>query len=280
MPKKAKVRFGSAGIPHQCEGETFDAVKCSRELNLGALELEFVRGVYLNEESLRELRREAEKFDVRLSAHAPYWINCCSTEKKKQETTLRNLFLSAQACHCSGARVAVFHPGYYQGKTSRECLELTKERFRELKTQMDNHKIKGLKLGAETVGKKSQYGSLDECIELHNSVKEIMLVIDFAHLLARGDWPCKTESDYARLLEYVEEKIPGYTKDFHAHFSCINYSEKGERNHLPLEGKNPPPYKPLMKVLAENGYGGVIISESPKLEFDALKMQKEYLRYV
>jgi deoxyribonuclease-4 len=280
MPKKAKVRFGSAGIPIQCEGGSLEAIECSHNLGLGALELEFVRGVKLKEESARKLKPASEKFDVRLSAHAPYWVNCCATKKEKQETTLRNLFLSAQACTWAGARVAVFHPGYYQGKTPKECFTLTKSLFKKLKAQMDKHKIKGVKLGAETVGKKSQYGSLDECIELHNKIPGIMLVLDFAHLLARGDWPCKTESDYSKLFAHIEKQLPGYMKDFHSHFSCINYSEKGERNHLPLEGKNQPPYKPLMKVLAENGYGGVIISESPQLEIDALKMQKEYQKHL
>ncbi len=280
MPKKAKVRFGSAGIPHQCNGGSLEAIECSHDLGLGAMELEFVRGVKLKEENAKKLKPASEKFDVRLSAHAPYWVNCCSPDKTKQETTKRNLFQAVQACAWAGARVAVFHPGYYQGKTPGECFTLTKKLFKQLKTHMGKHNVKGVKLGAETVGKKSQYGSLDECIELHNKIPEIMLVIDFAHLLARGDWPCKTESDYSKLFVHIEKKIPGYMKDFHAHFSCINYSEKGERNHLPLEGKNPPPYKPLMKVLAENGYGGVIISESPKLEIDALKMKKEYEKYL
>ena len=280
MPKKAKVRFGSAGIPIQCPGSSLEAIECSHNLGLGAMELEFVRGVKLKEENARALKPEAEKFDIRLSAHAPYWVNCCATDKIKQETTKRNLFLSAQACMWAGARVAVFHPGYYQGKTSKECLKITGELFARLKTHMEKHKISGVKFGAETVGKKSQYGSLDECMELQNEVPGIMLVIDFAHLLARGDWPCKSESDYSKLFAHIEKTLPGYMKDFHAHFSCINYSEKGERNHLPLEGKNQPPYKPLMKVLAENGYGGVIISESPRLEIDALKMQKEYEKFL
>jgi deoxyribonuclease-4 len=279
MPK-AKVRFGSAGIPIQCKGGSLDAIECSHDLGLGAMELEFVRGVKIKEENAKKLKPASKKFDIRLSAHAPYWVNCCATDKLKQETTKRNLFLSAQACMWAGARVSVFHPGYYQGKTPKECFQLTKDLFKRLKTHMAHHDVKGVKMGAETVGKKSQYGSLDECIELHNRIPEIMLVIDFAHLLSRGDWPCKTESDYSKLFAHIEKQIPGYMKDFHAHFSCINYTEKGERNHLPLEGKNPPPYKPLMKVLAENGYGGVIISESPQLEIDALKMQKEYLQLV
>ena len=280
MPKKPKVRFGSAGIPHQCKGGSLAAIECSHKLGLGAMELEFVRGVKLKEENARKLKPQAEKFDIRLSAHAPYWVNCCASEKAKQETTKRNLFAAAQACMWAGARVAVFHPGYYQGKTSKECLQLTKALFKRLKTSMGKHKVKGVKFGAETVGKKSQYGSLDECIALHREIPEIMMVLDFAHLHARGDWTLNSEENYAKLFEYIEKRLPGYLKDFHAHFSCIQYSEKGEQRHLPLEGKNEPKYKPLMKVLAEQGYGGVIISESPLLEYDALKMQKEYLKHL
>ncbi len=280
MPKKPKVRFGSAGIPHQCKGGSLAAIECSRNLGLGAMELEFVRGVKLKEENAKKLKTASEKFNIRLSAHAPYWVNCCTKDKTKQETTKRNLFAAAEACSWAGARVAVFHPGYYQGKTSKECFNLLKARFEELKEKMDKNKITGVKLGAETVGKKSQYGSLNECIELHQKIPEIMLVIDFAHVHARGDWRFKAEEDYAKFFNHIENKLPGYLKDFHAHFSCIEYSEKGEKSHLPLEGKNEPPYKSLMKVLAEQGYSGVIISESPMLEFDALKMQKEYLKHL
>ncbi|MEM4272542.1 MAG: TIM barrel protein [Candidatus Bilamarchaeaceae archaeon] len=278
MPKRAKVRFGSAGIPIQCKGGSLEAIECSRSLGLGALELEFVRGIKLLEENARALKPASEKFDVRLSAHAPYWINCCATDKIKQETTKRNLFLSAQACMWAGARVAVFHPGYYQGKSSKECLKITKELFVLLKTHMEHHKVGGVMLGAETVGKKSQYGGLDECMELQQGIPGVMLVIDFAHILARGDWKFKTEDDYRKMFAHIEKTLPGYLKDFHAHFSGIEFTEKGERNHVPLDDKSAPPYKPLMKVLAENGYGGVIISESPHLEIDALKMQEEYLK--
>ena len=280
MPKKAKVRFGSAGIPHQCKGGSLEAIECSHGLGLGALEIEFVRGVKLKEENARKLKPAAEKFDVRLSAHAPYWINCCAEEKQKQATTLRNLFEAAQACGWAGARVAVFHPGYYQERPAERCLELVKSMFERLREKMAEQEVKNVKLGAETVGKKSQYGGLDECIELHLEIPEIMLVIDFAHLHARGDWKLLSEDDYAKLFDHIEKRLPGYLKDFHGHFSCIQYSEKGEQSHLPLEGKNEPGYRPLMKVLAEQGYSGVIISESPLLEYDALKMQKEYLRHV
>ncbi len=280
MPKKPKVRFGSAGIPHQCKGGSFQAIECSNKLGLDAMELEFVRGVKLKEENARKLKAEAETFDIRLSAHAPYWINCCAEEKEKQDTSLRNLFAAAEAASWAGARVAVFHPGYYQERPAEECFRLVKNMFEKLREKMDEHEVKNVKLGAETVGKKSQFGGLDECIQLHLEIPEIMLVLDFAHLHARGDWKLLSEDDYASLFDHIEKHLPEYLKDFHGHFSCVQYSERGELNHLPLEGNNEPKYEPLMKVLAEQGYSGVIISESPMLEFDALKMKKEYLTHL
>jgi len=209
MPKKHKVRFGSAGIPHQCKGGgSTKAPECSRNLGLGAFELEFVRGVKLKQETAEQIKQEAKKHDIALSAHAPYWVNCCATDKAKQETTKRHLFAAIEAGSWAGARIAVFHPGYYQGKTREECFELLVARFEELKEKMHARKIKGIKFGAETVGKKSQYGSLDECIELQQKIPEIMLVLDFAHVHARGDWELKTESDYLKIFDYLERELP------------------------------------------------------------------------
>jgi deoxyribonuclease-4 len=120
---------------------------------------------------------------------------------------------------------------------------------------------------------------LDEVIRLHEELGFVWPVLDFAHLLARGDFPCKTEEDYRKLFQTVEKKIPGYGKNFHSHFSSIEYTDKGERNHLPISA-NVPPYKPLVKKLAENGIAGRIVCESPRLEYDALIMQEEYLKHV
>ena len=277
MPKKQLVRFASAGVPIQCEGSTLDAVKFSHDLGLSAFEMEFVRGVKMRKEVAGKIKEDAKKYDVKISSHAPYWVNCCATDKTKQATTRRNLFQAGQATAWCGGAITVFHPGFYQGKSTEECTKLTIARLKEVNEKLRKEKLK-VKLGAETVGKKSAYGGLDEVIALAKKLSFVEPVLDFAHLLARGDRPCKTEDDYRKLFAYVEKKLPKFGKGFHSHFSSIEYSEKGERNHLPISA-NKPPYKPLMKMLAEHGYSGVVVCESPRLEFDALLMQKEYLKY-
>jgi len=45
------------------------------ELGLGCMELEFVRGVKMGEKTARAVHEVAEKLGIRLSVHAPYYIN-------------------------------------------------------------------------------------------------------------------------------------------------------------------------------------------------------------
>ena len=76
------MRFGPGGLP-ECASTTEEGVICCHHLGLNALELEFVRGVYLREENAINLKPLAKKYDVKLSAHAPYWINLAAKEKYK-----------------------------------------------------------------------------------------------------------------------------------------------------------------------------------------------------
>jgi len=274
---KQLVRFASAGVPIRCEGGNLEAVECSRKLGLGALELEFVRGVKMKEASARAVAASAAKNDVLISSHAPYYVNCCTQEREKVASTIRHIFSSAQVTEWCGGTITVFHPGYYQKLSKEDAFRAAKKVLLMIKVKMDAAKVKCV-LGAETVGKKSAFGGLDEVIRLHEELGFVWPVLDFAHLLARGDFPCKTEEEYHKLFQTVEKRIPGYGKNFHSHFSSIEYTDKGERNHLPISA-NVPPYKPLMKMLAENGIAGRIVCESPRLEFDAIEMQKEYLKH-
>ncbi|MBN1169718.1 TIM barrel protein [Candidatus Micrarchaeota archaeon] len=272
------IRFGPAGIPLQCKGSsTIDGVACCHDLGLDAMEMEFVHGVKLKEESAEEIEKISRKFDISLSSHAPYYINLCSKEDEKIQNSIRHIFESAKITAIAGGRITVFHPGFYQKLSPDEAFSRAKSVLQQIQEKLIQHSIK-IVLGAETVGKKSAFGSLEENIRLSEELEMVEPVIDFAHLLARGDYKLKSEDDYRAILEKLEKRLDGYVKHFHSHFSEIAYSEKGERNHLVLGEKNEPPFKPLMKVLAENGYSGTVICESPQIDFDALKMQKEYWR--
>ncbi|MEM2948818.1 MAG: TIM barrel protein [Candidatus Bilamarchaeaceae archaeon] len=273
-----RIRFGPAGIPIQCDGRsTLDGVRCCKELGLDAMEIEFVQGVRLKETDAEKVRTVAEELDISLSSHAPYFINFCSKEKEKIATSRRNLIQAAEITQAAGGRLTVFHPGFYQNQTKEEAFQRAAKNLREVATYLKERKIKTM-LGAETVGKPSQFGGLDEVLKLAHQVDGLLPVLDLAHMHARGDFNIKDEDAYRNIFSVVEKELGSYFKNFHFHFSEIEFTAKGERNHLPLGIRGIPPFKPLLKVLVENGYSGTIISESPKLDIDAQLMKTEYER--
>ena len=89
-----KARFGPAGIPPRCKGDTLRGITFVAEEGLNAFEVQWVRGVRLNQAKAIKAKELARKYDVELSAHAPYWINCCSKERKKIDISVRNLVQS------------------------------------------------------------------------------------------------------------------------------------------------------------------------------------------
>jgi len=270
------IRFGPAGIPIQCEkNTTLDGVKCCAEIGLTAMEMEFVHGVRMSEASAKKISETAKKLEISLSSHAPYYINLCSKEKPKINNSKRHIIQSAKITSLAGGNITVFHPGFYQKLSPKEAYDQAKSVLKEIVSELKTRKIK-IRLGAETVGKKSSFGGLEESIKLSEDIAMVEPCIDFAHIHARGDLRIKTKDDYHKIFTLLEKKLGSYVKRFHCHFSEIEYTEKGEKNHIPLGTKNTPPFKPFMKLLAENGYSGTIICESPKIDLDAIKMMKEY----
>jgi deoxyribonuclease IV len=272
------VRFGPAGVPIQCEGSsTHDGVKCCAELGLSAMEIEFVHGVRMKEDSASQILKTAKELDISISSHAPYYVNLCTSEEQKMASSRRHIYESARITALAGGAITVFHPGFYQKLSKEEAYSRAKARLLEIEEKLKANNIK-IRLGAETVGKPAAFGGLDENIRLSQEIEMVEPVIDFAHLIARGDMRLESAEDYRKLFKKLEDELGSYVKRFHSHFSEIEYSVKGERNHLVLGTKHEPPYEPLMLVLAENGYCGTVICESPQIDIDALKMKKEYER--
>ena len=275
-----RILFGPAGIPIQCAGNgTVDGVRCCKDLGLDAMEMEFVQGVRMREESAAEVRKASQETGISLSSHAPYFINLCTSDKVKLENSFKHIISSARITSLAGGNITVFHPGFYQKLTKDEAYAAAKKALGHVISELKASGIK-IRLGAETVGKKSAFGGLDENIRLAQDLDMVVPAIDFAHLHARGDFRIRGASDYQAIFDRLEKELGDYVKMFHCHFSEIHYSDKGELNHLALGTNDEPPFKPFMKVLAENGYSGTVICETPKLDMDSLLMKKEFERAV
>ncbi|MGC8747180.1 MAG: TIM barrel protein, partial [Candidatus Saccharicenans sp.] len=226
--------FGVAGIPNSCpEESSFKAIDCLISAGLEALELEFVHGLRMNQETATQIKLKAGSQGIKLSAHAPYFINLNAEDKGKiiqsQDLLLNSLRLAAVA----GASDLVFHAGYYGKKSSEETYRTIKLRLKEIISIARSEKIP-VALRIETMGKKSQFGSLDEVINLCREIDHLFPCLDFAHIFAR-EGRVNSYSEFHRVLSKVEKKLGHLAlQKAHIHISGVKFNQAGELKHLNL----------------------------------------------
>lgn len=271
--------FGTGGTPlSTTEPHKTGAIMRVRELGLNALELEWVQGTppVSNVKSLTDALAEANKEPkVVLSAHGSYYINLAG-EKDVINKSRERIF---KACWClgkAGGRNVVFHPAFYQKLSPEETHRLVIENLKLVLTQMETEHVEGVLLRPETTGKPTQYGSLEEILRLSVELPNTRPTIDFAHLHARSGGKCNTYNEFCQILETVHKALgDDGLQDLHVHMSGIEYTQKGERKHLPLE-ESDMNWRDLFTALKAFDCSGTIICESPILEQDALLMQEFY----
>jgi deoxyribonuclease-4 len=275
------TRFGPAGVPPtfaKMKASLADVPRLLREEGLDAFEYEAIYWggkPQVKREHAEELGLQAKENDVLLSMHGSYFVNLCG-KKGVVEASKKRLIACATAAQWMDAYVLVFHCGYYGRKTRAETLAFCANVLREVVETMGRLGIKNVRLGPEVSGKPSQFGSLDEILGICETVEKTQLVIDWAHLHARDKGRFKTVEDFQGIVEKIEDQLgTEAVRNMHCHFTKIEFTDKGERRHRTLgEKEYGPDFAMLAKVVAEFKLRPVIISESPLLDIDAIKMRE------
>ncbi len=271
-----RTRFGPAGYPLDAPKE--EAFSYLRSIGLDGMEYQAVRAVPKNKELLRWIREQAEENDIMLSLHAPYAINLASEDPRKREASIERILLAAGAAHRMGAKHVTFHPGYY-GKFGREeALKMAIEALERLRGLIEGRGLR-VELGPETTGKPSQLGSLDDVLVMAESVDGVVPTIDFAHIHVREGGVIRGLEDYERILDEIEGRL-GTLNGLVIHFTEVEPTKSGygERMHHELGSGYGPEFEPLARLMVERDVRWLVISESPLLERDALKMKQVYER--
>ncbi len=261
----AKIFLGPAGSGGYSDS-TLEGVQKLPQLGLQALEVEFVRGVSMGTALAKQIGAEAKKQGVSLSVHAPYYINLASKEMKKRGESKRRIMDSCERMHHMGGGHVVFHPAYFGDMDKEKVFQITKDAIAEMLEKIRKNKWNNVQLAPETTGKHSAFGSLDETIRLAKETG-CSLCVDFAHIYARN----YGSIDYAEVLDKLKQLKLVH---IHAHFSNINFSAKGELNHLVMDHK--PDFRPLAKEILARKLGITIISESPVTFRDSIRMRKVF----
>ena len=114
MATAEKLLFGTAGVPKSTKGtSTLSGIQHIAEIGLDCLEIEFVQGVKMGSDTAKKIREEAKKLNVKLSVHAPYFINLNSAEIGKILASQERILSSARLAEQCGASGVVIHLGFY-----------------------------------------------------------------------------------------------------------------------------------------------------------------------
>ncbi|MGP8079853.1 MAG: TIM barrel protein [Dehalococcoidales bacterium] len=271
-----KLNFGTAGAPRNPANlSTVDGIKRVAELGLDCLEVEFVEGVRMSKETAKQVAVVAANRNIRLSVHAPYFINLNAREAEKIQASQLRLIQSARVGAICGARDVVFHAAYYLGCSQEQNYDNVKKHLLEVKDQLAKENIE-INLRPEVMGKLSQFGALDELLNLAAETGGAAPCIDFAHWRARTGKNNSYE-EFCGILAKIEKRLgKSVLGNMHIHVAGIAFGTKGELNHLNLEDSDFK-YEELLRSLNDFRVGGIVICESPNLEDDARLLKKHYI---
>lgn len=250
-----------------------------REMGLNAYEYQCGKGILLKEETAARIGMECRENGIRVSIHAPYYINLSSPEEKKRERSVGYILETLRIANAMGAGRIIMHPGYVSGLSRDTALEIAKDTLMKAISQAQAERLDHITICPEVLGKRSQLGNILEIAELCSVNEGLVPCIDFGHVHALTKGGLKAKKEYLDILRFVGKKLgQERMREVHIHFSRIEVGKEGEKKHWTLaDTQYGPEFVPLAEAILELGIEPVIISESRgMMAEDALTMKRIY----
>ena len=273
-PSGNSESFYAAGYKH-----TYQAFTWLGAFGLNAYEYSFSHGVKMKPETAEKIGKQAREFGISISCHAPYYINLATEETEKKKKNIEYLLDSAKFLKKMGGRRIVFHPGSFAKTTQTKAFDNIFKALSEIVVLFKQSGLGDMLLCPETLGKKRQSGSLTEIIALCSIDDMVYPTIDFGHLHARGRGAITSEQDYSDILDEMKAGLsPEKYKNFHSHFSHIEFTDAGEKQHRTFADTGyGPDFAPLSRQIKKRGLTPTIICESRgTMAEDAKEMKRIY----
>ena len=277
------IRFGPSGNSPSFfaagHKTSVEAPKWLKSVGLNAYEYSFGRGYTMSIPTAEKIGQEAEKYGVRVSIHAPYYINFANPDEEMKTKSFGYVLKGLEYVKAMKGNHFVFHIGSQGKQTREEAITLATNRLKEFLETVDLSAYKDIYLCPETMGKYLQIGTYKEIIDICTISEKLIPTFDFGHINCTMKGELKKVGDYLKIFNYCIEKL-GFerTKNCHIHFSKIEFGDKGEIRHLNYDDEvYGPDFTPLAKAIKQLKLTPTIICESRDfMAEDALIMKNIY----
>jgi len=275
MIKPDKLHFLTAGMPLQTDKRGYpSAFEILKDMELDGLEVEFVHGVRMSDDTRKYLKQISQEQGFILTSHGPFYINLNSKEDEKVEASVQRIIETAQAANDFGGYSITYHAAFYMGGEKETVYRQVKKQTVKIIETLEKEKI-DVWIRPETTGKATQWGDYEEIIRLSKEFEQVLPCVDFSHVHARTAGEYNTYDEFCLILDRISKELGQRAIDnFHAHLAGIDYTSKGEKRHLILE-ESDMNYKDLLKALKSFGVKGALVCESPNIETDT-KILRDY----
>lgn len=270
------LRIAVAGVPLSTPrpGGTVEGLKRARSLGITAMELEWVQRVPTFPERMKEIRATAERLGMVLTVHAPYYINLNAGEAHKLEASKKRITDALSMAELCGAISVCVHAAFYLGMEPVKVFDKIRRGTADILKQKQKL-FPHVNLAYETMGRLSQFGSLEEVLILSKEFG-IYPCIDAAHLHARTGGQINSIPEWNEMFDTYQSYLGRDSLEkMHLHYSGIDYGTRGERKHLVFKDSDAK-WKEYLSVLKRKKIGGVLVIESPVLEKEAVMIMKEF----
>ena len=222
---------------------------------------------------LTQGRLLAQSLDVRLTLHAPYYVDLVSSPAARERTLHQYQWASTLAAGL-GSRAVVGHLGFYGPGNREEAYQRLAGDVRLLRRWMEGLGRADLLFAVEPSGHPEIFGTREEILRLSREIKGVRPVLHLAHLAARER---KRFEDRAELQALFEEFVEASHGELYLNFSGVEFHNPGDFRLTPIK-RGMVHFDAVAELLADRDYDATVISSSPLLEHDAMYMKLLYER--
>ncbi len=275
------IEFGTSGVAvGMGDLKGYDEIaKALKEMGLTCFEYPLTYGTNISDEKCEEIGNMFREYGIKLSVHAPYYINFASPDELSVQKTFSYLYNSMKKAKCMGADRVVFHPGSLTKQEREVAVSNVLKNLKSFIEQIDGDElVDGVLLCPETMGKHGQIGTPKEVAEMCKISPRFIPTIDFGHINAFTNGELKETKSFEEVLKIFVEDLG--IKEIHIHFSKIEYGLKGEIKHLTF-ATDPgfgPSEKNMVDSLKKYDANYRVISESAGTQDIDAKIMLDYYK--